>query len=97
MSTGEYYHLIEGQHKEECPELPIYCPNECDTGSISQDDMLMEDIYHRKNVLLKSKLCNVYVCYAMGCHVTSKNSACPYACMKGIYPEKMEVYLFFKV
>ena len=36
--SGEY-HLIEGQHKEECPKLPMCCPNECDAGNIPREDM----------------------------------------------------------
>ena len=46
--SGEY-HLIEGQHKEECPKLPMCCPNECDAGNIPREDM--ED--HRQSCPLE--------------------------------------------
>ena len=60
--SGEY-HLIEGQHKEECPKLPICCPNECDAGNIPREDM--ED--HRQKCPLEVVQCEYY---SMGCHVT---------------------------
>ena len=60
--SGEYY-LIEGQHKEECPKLPIPCPNECEAGSIPREDM--ED--HRLKCPLQVIECEYY---SMGCHVT---------------------------
>ena len=60
--SGEY-HLIEGQHKEECPKLPINCPNKCEAGSIPREDM--ED--HRQGCPLEVIECEYY---SMGCHVT---------------------------
>ena len=51
--VGEYHDLIEGQHKEECPKLPICCPNECDAGSIPREDM--ED--HRQKCPLEVVEC----------------------------------------
>ena len=60
--SGEY-HLIEGQHKEECPKLPISCPNECEAGSIPREDM--KD--HRLKCPLEVIECQYY---NMGCHVT---------------------------
>ena len=41
--TGEHQ-FIEGQHKEECPKLPLPCPNKCEFGSVPREDMEM----HRK-------------------------------------------------
>ena len=35
---GEYQY-IEGQHKEECPKLPLPCPNECEVGFVPREDM----------------------------------------------------------
>ena len=60
--SGEY-HLIEGQHKEECPKLLINCPNKCEAGSIPREDM--ED--HRQGCPLEVIECEYY---CMGCHVT---------------------------
>ena len=57
--SGEY-HLIEGQHKEECPKLPMCCPNECDAGNIPREDM--ED--HKKECPLEVVECEYY---SMGC------------------------------
>ena len=36
--TGEHQ-FIEGQHKEECPKLPLACPNKCEVGSVPREDM----------------------------------------------------------
>ena len=36
--TGEHQ-FIEGQHKEECPKLPLPCPNKCEVGSVPREDM----------------------------------------------------------
>ena len=36
--TGEHQ-FIEGQHKEECPSLPLPCPNNCEVGSVPREDM----------------------------------------------------------
>ena len=34
--TGEHQ-FIEGQHKEECPKLPLPCPNKCKFGSVLRE------------------------------------------------------------
>ena len=60
--SGEY-HLIEGQHKEECPKLPMCCPNECDAGNIPQEDMEG----HRQKCPLEVVQCEYY---SVGCHAT---------------------------
>ena len=57
--SGEY-HLIEGQHKEECPKLSMRCPNECNAGNIPREDM--ED--HRQNCPLEVVQCEYY---SVGC------------------------------
>ena len=36
--TGEHQ-FIEGQHKEECPKLPLPCPNKCEFAAIRREDM----------------------------------------------------------
>jgi len=36
--AGEHQ-FIEGEHKEQCPKLPIDCPNKCDIGSVPRDDV----------------------------------------------------------
>ena len=60
---SDEYQLIEGQHKEECPKLPICCPNECEAGSIPREDM--ED--HKLQCPLEVIECEYH---SMGCHVT---------------------------
>ena len=36
--TGEHQ-FIEGEHKEQCPKLPLPCPNKCEVGSVPREDM----------------------------------------------------------
>ena len=36
--TGEHL-FIEGQHKEECPKLPLPCPNKCEFAAILRENM----------------------------------------------------------
>jgi len=36
--TGEY-HFVEYQHKEECPKLPLLCPNNCAMGNIPRNEI----------------------------------------------------------
>ena len=36
--TGEHQ-FIEGQHKEECPKLPLPCPNKCEVGNVPLEDI----------------------------------------------------------
>ena len=36
--TGEHQ-FIEGQHKEECPKLPLPCPNNCEVESVPREDI----------------------------------------------------------
>ena len=50
--TGEHQ-FIEGQHKEECPKLPLPCPNKCDVGSVPREDMEA----HRKDCQLEIVKC----------------------------------------
>ena len=57
------YHLIEGQHKEECPKFPTCCPNKCGADSIPRENM--ED--HRQECPLEVIECEYY---SMGCHVS---------------------------
>ena len=37
-TLGEHQH-IEGDHQEQCPKYPLSCPNKCDVGIISREDM----------------------------------------------------------
>ena len=60
--SGEHQ-SIESQHKEECPKLPICCPNECEAGWIPREDM--ED--HKLRCPLEVIECEYY---SMGCYVT---------------------------
>ena len=59
--TGEHQ-FIEGQHKEECPKLPLPCPNKCEVGSVPRKDMKA----HRKECPLEMIQCEYY---SVGCEV----------------------------
>ena len=59
--TGEHQ-FIEGQHKEECPKLPLPCPNKCEVGSVPREDMEV----HRKECPLEMIQCEYY---SVGCEV----------------------------
>ena len=59
--TGEHQ-FIEGQHKEECPKLPLPCPNKCEVGSVPREDMKA----HRKECPLEMIQCEYY---SVGCEV----------------------------
>ena len=59
--TGEH-EFIEGQHKEECPKLPLPCPNKCEVGSVPHEDMEA----HRKECPLEMIQCEYY---SVGCEV----------------------------
>ena len=59
--TGEYQ-FIEGQHKEECPKLPLPCPNKCEVGSVPCENMEA----HRKECPLEMIQCEYY---SVGCEV----------------------------
>ena len=52
--------FIEGQHKEECPKLPLPCPNNCEVGSVPREDMEA----HRKECPLEMIQCEYY---SVGC------------------------------
>ena len=58
--TGEHY-FIEGQHKEECPKLPLPCPNKCGVESVPREDMEV----HRKECPLEIIPACEY--YSVGC------------------------------
>ena len=53
----------EGQHKEECPKLPLPCPNKCEAGSVSREDIEA----HRKECPLEMIQCEYH---NVGCEVT---------------------------
>ena len=53
--TGEHQ-FIEGQHKEECPKLPLPCPNKCEAGIILREDMEA----HRNECPLEMIHCEYY-------------------------------------
>ena len=59
--VGEFQ-FIEGQHKEECPKLPVQCPNECEIESIHRDEV--EE--HREVCPLEMIQCDYHV---VGCKV----------------------------
>ena len=59
--TGEHQ-FIEGQHKEECPKLPLPCPNKCEVGSVPREDMEA----HRKKCPLEMIQCEYH---SVGCEV----------------------------
>ena len=57
--TGEHQ-FIKGQHKKECPKLPLPCPNKCEVGSVPRKDMEA----HRKECPLEMIQCEYY---SVGC------------------------------
>ena len=59
--TGEHQ-FIEGQHKEECPKLPLPCPNNCEVGSVPREDMEA----NKKECPLEMIQCEYY---NVGCEV----------------------------
>ena len=59
--TGEHQ-FIEGQHKEECPKLPLPCPNKCEVWSVPREDMEA----HRKECPLEMIQCEYY---SVGCEI----------------------------
>ena len=55
--TGEHW-FINGQHKEECPNLLLPCPNNCEVGSVPRKDIQA----HRMECsleMIKCEYCNV--------------------------------------
>ena len=59
--TGEQQ-FIEGQHKQECPKLPLPCPNKCEVGSVPREDMEV----HKKECPLEMIQCEYH---NVGCEV----------------------------
>ena len=53
--TGEHQ-FIEGEHKEQCPKLPLPCPNKCEVGSVPREDMEA----HRKECPLEMVQCEYH-------------------------------------
>jgi len=58
---GEH-HFIDGQHKKECPKLPLPCPNKCEAENILLEDMEA----HRKECPLEMIQCEYH---NVGCEV----------------------------
>ncbi|XP_065902015.1 TNF receptor-associated factor 4-like [Dysidea avara] len=50
------YQFIEGEHKEQCPKLPLPCPNKCEIGSVLHEDMEA----HRKECPLEMVQCEYH-------------------------------------
>ena len=78
--TGEHQ-FIESQHKEECPKLPLPCPNNCKVGTVLREDMDT----HRKECPLEMIQCEYY---AMGCAVKMAHRD-----QEKHYDEKMKEHL----
>ena len=53
--TGENQ-FIEGEHKKQCPKLPLPCPNKCEVGSVPREDMEA----HRKECPLEVVQCEYH-------------------------------------
>ena len=53
--TGEH-HFIDGEHKKQCPKLPLPCPNNCEVESVLREDMEA----HRKECLLEMVQCEFH-------------------------------------
>ena len=80
--TGEHQ-FIEGKHKEQCPKIPIACPNKCEVGSFPRDDV----DEHMKMCPLKLIQCEYHV---VGCEerIARKDQ-------KKHYKQEMEQHLAF--
>ena len=59
--TGEY-HVIMGQHRDQCPKLPLNCPNDCGLTDIIRSEM--EE--HLKKCPLQKTICKYH---NIGCKV----------------------------
>ena len=59
--AGEHQ-FIEDQHKEECPKLPLPCPNKYEIRSVPRADLEV----HRKECPLEMIQCEYY---SVGCEV----------------------------
>lgn len=77
---GEYQ-FIEGQHKEECPKLPLPCPNNCEIETIPRDEMRA----HRMECPLEVIYC---VYHSVGCEAKMMRKD-----QEGHKKEKMEEHL----
>ena len=55
------HQFIEGQHKEECPKLPLSCPNKCGAESILREDM---EAHRKKECPLEVIQCEYH---SVGC------------------------------
>ena len=75
------HQFIEGQHKEECPKLPLLCPNMCEVGSVPREDMKA----HKKRCVTKMVQCEYYT---IGC-----KARIPYKEEEKHRKEKMEEHL----
>ena len=64
---GEYQY-IEGKHKEECPKLPLPCPNNCGVRHIPREDM----DEHREECHLEVVQCQYH---SVGCEATMTRGA----------------------
>ena len=65
--TGEH-HMIVGQHREQCPKVPVSCPNECGLKCIGEDEL--------KNHLCKCPLQKVHCKYHnIGCEARILNGS----------------------
>ena len=53
--TGEY-HVIMGQHRDQCPKLPLNCPNDCGLTDIIRSEM--EE--HLKKCPLQKTICKYH-------------------------------------
>jgi len=54
------FQFIKGKHKEQCPKLPLPCPNKCGIGSFPREDMEA----HRKECPLEMVQCTYH---SVGC------------------------------
>ena len=79
--TGEHQ-FIEGEHKEQCPKLPLPCPNKCGIGSVLGEDMEA----HRKECPLEMVQCEYH---NVGCEERMMRKR-----KKQHEEEKMEDHLF---
>jgi len=78
---GEHQ-FIEGQHKEECPKLPLPCPNKCEVGTVPREDMEA----HRKECPLEMIQCEY-------CRIGRKRTRLAHKDLEEHKKQKMEEHL----
>ena len=61
-TQGPHHQITGPLHRNNCPKLPLPCPNKCEVGSVPREDMEV----HRKECPLEMIQCEYY---SVGCEV----------------------------